>query len=317
MKVLFVHDHGVHAAHRAWAESVNADFLDSNPRGLKGFMLPISAKLSKINVGKDYDVILAEGGTCLPMAVKLKKKFRCKLIMISADSMFYDMPKYNIVRKRYIKKIIKHVDGIIAVSSLSKQYASKYISCPIEIVHPFANIAEFLKIKPKLEGKNIIFIGKHRPDKNIEGLIDCFRDIKKEVPEATLTLIGDLIRERIPKNLQNESGINILGQTGIETLKKNLSESKLFMHISWFDPCPVTVTESMAAGVPALISTGVGNKDFVPKELVFEDNFAGHAIDLLNKDLRKLSKKCKKTAKEHTKEKSQKKFRKAFERLVK
>jgi glycosyltransferase involved in cell wall biosynthesis len=316
MKVLFVHDHGVHAAHRAWAESVGAVFLDSNPKSMKGFMLPVQARLIRTKFSDRYDAILAEGGTCLPLAVKLKKMLGCKLIMISADSMFYDMPAYNPVRRAYIKRVIRRIDGTVAVSSLSKEHAKKYVKCPIEIVHPYANIREFIKVKPGLTSKNIIFVGKHRPDKNIEGLIKCFRDIKKELPDATLTLIGGLIEERVPRELLGEEGIISLGHTNFEMIKKKLSESKLFMHISWFDPCPVSVTESMAAGVPTLISDGVGNKDFVPKDLVFTDDFAEHAICLLDKNLNKLSKECRKISLDHTKKKSQKAFQTAFRRLA-
>jgi glycosyltransferase involved in cell wall biosynthesis len=317
MKVLFVHDHGVHAAHRAWAESVGADFLDSNPRSLKGIALPIYSKLKRNKISEKYDVILAEGGTCLPMAIKLKKKFKAKIFMISADAMFYEMSTYGYARKKYISNAVKQLDGIIAVSSLSKQYAEKYVKCPIMVVNPFVNVEEFIKIRPKFDTKNIIFIGKHRPDKNIEGLIECFKEIKKDIPEATLTIIGGLNRQRLPKNLANENGLEIIDQSGIDVIKNKLASSKIFMHISWFDPCPVSVGESMAAGVPPLISFGVGSKDYVPKELVFDDGFSKHAIKLLNRDLRKLSQKCKKISKEYTKEKSQKKFKKAFSEMYK
>lgn len=316
MEVLFVNDRGGHAAHRAWAEAVGADFLDCNPKGRGGFMLPIQSKFIKPKTDKKYDAILAEGGTCLPVAIKMKKKFDAKLVMISADSMFYDMPGYNALRRNYIKKAIKHLDGVVAVSSLSKEYVQKYAKCPVEVVHPYANIEEFIDIKPDLDSKNIIFIGKHRPDKNIEGLIKCFRDIKKQIPETRLTLIGGLIKERVPKELLETDDVVVPGHLAFDELKKRLSESKLFMHISWFDPCPVVVPESMAAGVPTLISTGCGNKDFVPEELVFGDNFAEHAIEMLNKDLAELSRTCKKISMEHTKEKSQERFKKVFSKLV-
>lgn len=315
MKVLFVHDHGVHAAHRAWAESVDADFLDSNPKSLHGFMLPIYSKLKRHTLDKAYDVILAEGGTCLPTSIKLKKRLGSKLFMISADAMFYDMPNYSFARKKYIQKSVKSLDGVIAVSSLSKKYAQKYVKCPICVVHPYANIEKFIEIKPKLNNKNILFVGKHRPDKNIEGLVKCFAEIKKEIPESTLTIIGGLNRERLPKSMLMQDGVNVLGHADFGVIKEHMKNSKLFMHISRFDPCPVAVTESMAAGLPPLISNGIGNKDFVPKELVHEGYFSKHAIKLLNKDLSKLSQKCKKISMSHTKKKSQEHFRKVFKEL--
>jgi len=334
MNVLFVNDNGGHAAHRAWAEAVGADFLDCNPKGRGGLFLPLQSKFIKPKTDKNYDAILAEGGTCLPLAIKMKEKYNAKLVMISADSMFYDIWEskqlsgtqnsrrlfkvsgYNALRSNYIKKAVTHLDGVSAVSSMSKGYVEKYANCAVEVVHPYANVEEFMNIEPGLESKNILFIGKHRPDKNIEGLIRCFRDVKKQIPEATLTLIGGLIGERVPKELLETDGVVFPGHLSFDEMKEKISQSKLFMHISWFDPCPVVVPECMAAGVPTMISTGCGNKDFVPKELVFEDNFAEHAVDLLNNDLTKLSKGCKNIAMNHTKEKSQETFRKAFANLV-
>ena len=127
-------------------------------------------------------------------------------------------------------------------------------------------------MKPSLDGKKLLFVGAcHGPwgswYKGVDLLIDTFRLAAQHLPDLTLDIVGrwdqgsqDRLRGRLDAN---ESRVRFLGWT--PDLKTVLSESTLCVHLGRGDAFPVSVLESMLAGLPALVSEETGSREPVAR----------------------------------------------------
>lgn len=119
-------------------------------------------------------------------------------------------------------------------------------------------------------------VGRYSYTKNQAFLIECLREIKKEVPNAVLICIGQgELKENyqeLVKRLQLEDSVLLLDwQNDIE---KYLQAFDMFCLPSKFEGLPISAIEAQAAGLPCLISSDVTREiaitdlvEFCPCEL--------------------------------------------------
>jgi glycosyltransferase involved in cell wall biosynthesis len=211
----------------------------------------------------------------------LRKKF--KVFNIFSDPRLYSLKsntyfnekkgirvKYPLVKSRFIKKLINFIDGYVFIGkyqrSLFENVKGLNKEKPYIIAYPSMNqkrYEQLIKIKPKLDSKNIIFIGGYElatelEYKGYDVLFEIFPELKKTDKKINLTIVGGGWDE---KNKIRD--VNFTGQ--LKDFSKELKESSLFLHLGLGDAFCVTAIEAMRSGLPVIISNQVGAKEVVEK----------------------------------------------------
>ena len=321
MRVLFLY-YDPHPVHAEFARAIRSEFKHCYI-SLKNIS---KTKLPTILFNK-YDICLCEGGAPLFPAVLAKKYINndMKIINLVADETFIalehpELSNFSKITNFLHKVESNYIDAGIAVSNFAKKYASKYINGPIKIVHPFINPTlqkELLKTKPKINEFNILFVGRSDFSKGLDLLIESFKNIRKEYPNAKLTIVG---RGHNRNKLGKIDGIEVLGW--INNLAKVYSNASLFVQPSRMDTFPVTTLEAMAAGLPCIVTKMTGTKELLDKKFISEvnsadlyDKISGYFSLPISQKI-KISKKNKKISKQFNRNKQIKKFKIIFNEIL-
>jgi glycosyltransferase involved in cell wall biosynthesis/predicted metal-dependent phosphoesterase TrpH len=132
---------------------------------------------------------------------------------------------------------------------------------------------EFLDDLGIPEGITLLFAGRVSRDKNIDFLTDAYKKVLKNRPEVNLVIAGngpDL--ERMKEVMNGYDRVFFTGRIPNEKLLKLYTCSDIFAFPSTTDTFGMVVLESLACGLPALVSDTGG-----PKEIV-RDKINGHVL---------------------------------------
>ena len=116
-----------------------------------------------------------------------------------------------------------------------------------------------------------IFVGRLAPEKELPSLIRGFAAARRDVPDATLVLVGDgPIRsdlEALVTGLGLNGAVRLTGrQTGAE-VRDWLQASDVFALVSCNEGLPCSLLEAMAAGLPSVVSDIPANIQLVETEV--------------------------------------------------
>jgi len=332
-RVLFLY-YNPHPSHRAFAETVRADFL-SYDHYSKHKVLPRTVK-TIINGAKipDYDVYLTEGGAPLaPLAIKklikINKKRKLLHINLISDHTFIMMqhtPKelagqYNSYTNLAHRFASRYIDGAIAVSDFAKQTAEIFIDVPIRVVHPFIEDDLYRRLsllKPNVNSRKILSVGSGLY-KGMDILVNAFRIVKEDLPDAELHIIG----RGHPNKWNDISGVHVAGY--VDDLIPYLENASLFVQSSRADTFPVSTLESLRAGLPTIVTDKTGTMEVIsdlgPEFIrrVDEDDIAEgilHYFDQSDMKRERLSDKAKIISKKFNRSEMCKNFKREFEALI-
>ena len=111
-----------------------------------------------------------------------------------------------------------------------------------------------------IEGKFVVgHVGSLSMPKNHTFLIDIFKKIKKEIPEAHLLLVGDgPQRQNIIRKIESYGLADSITLTGLRTdVERLLQAMDCFVFPSLYEGLPVSVVEAQAAGLNCFVSANV------------------------------------------------------------
>lgn len=122
----------------------------------------------------------------------------CNFFVV-AHSMFAGITWYDPERATFMPDIYKMVDGVAVLSDTDAKFWSNYcpayyIPNPISLTAP-ENVST-------LKSKNILWVGRLSPEKQPEDMIKIFSLVKRQVPDATLTMLGSADIDWMEDNLQ-------------------------------------------------------------------------------------------------------------------
>ncbi|MDP3799931.1 MAG: glycosyltransferase family 4 protein [bacterium] len=173
------------------------------------------------------------------------------------DNLKKDRFVYNPFQKFFIKRALKKVDKIFAVSDSLKKAIEANRIYNIEVIHNGIDYGEWTV--GGVTGNNILFAGRVDEAKGVKALIRAFSAISSEILDATLTIVGDG-DFKAGQNLN----IKILPWQIREAMKKIFSESKIVVVPSlYLDPFPTVNLEAMAAGRPVVGTCFGGTQEAV------------------------------------------------------
>ncbi len=162
------------------------------------------------------------------------------------DNLKKDGLGYNPFQKFFIKRALKKVDKIFAVSNALKRALEANGIFNIEMMHNGINANEW--VVEEVVGNNILFAGRVDEAKGASILVRVFNTINSEIPSSSLTIVGDG-----EFNAGSNKNIKILPWQGREEMKNIFSQAKIIIVPSlYLDPFPTVNLEAMAAGKPVI-----------------------------------------------------------------
>lgn len=177
---------------------------------------------------------------------------------------YYDIIKiatehnYHNYNKKYIQKVINSIHGfdyfVLVTENLQKFYKDKVKN--IKCVY-IPNVIDGLpNKKTNLKNNNIINVGRLEKEKAQEELIDIVKELKNEINDIKLYLIGDgslklQIEQKIIEN-NLEENIILTGFISKREIEKYMTDSKLFVMTSHTESFGLVLIEAMSYKVPCI-----------------------------------------------------------------
>jgi glycosyltransferase involved in cell wall biosynthesis len=127
------------------------------------------------------------------------------------------------------------------------------------------------------EGLNLLYVGRISKDKNLDFLIDVYREVRKRREDVNLIVTGDgpFLKEMKAK-LDGDKRVLFTGRIPYEKLPMIYSQSHALVFPSVTDTFGMVVLEAQCCELPAIVSDKGG-----PQEIV-EDNETGFVLPALN-----------------------------------
>ena len=254
------------------------------PRALRAPYCYLIGALKAFSLARRCYFVRADGGTIELHAVLGAKLAKRPLVM----SFRYFGPMYQrskgtlsgILFSAALTLIVticlRAADRIIALTELLKELAMKMgvderkiIVIPIlireGIFRPERYDREALRTEMELTGKVIVFVGRLRPEKNVDVLIRAFKGVLNELGDVWLLIVGDgPLRPRLEalaKELNVADRTRFTGNVPREEVPKFLAVADVFVLPSSVEGLPKALLEAMAMSKPvvATIAPGIIN----------------------------------------------------------
>lgn len=259
------HDHGTEISHpRYFSLGRLAQF-----RGLNRLQRELYWRALKQEVGEFVasggDIVLAH--SCGLPGVMASRVAPAKLVVSMHDNELYDVaPAYPAVRE-VIRGALRQADAVIYVSQTLYEVGIKLAGAHAGYVIP-TGINEYPDVVPSLDDRfTIVTASRLIPRKNIDLLIEAFRQFSVSAPEARLIIVGDgQERQRLENAAQAiDAGerIEFTGNVPHREVLKTMARAHLFVLPSVREALGAVWFEAMAMRVPVVGVRGEGIADYV------------------------------------------------------
>lgn len=183
-------------------------------------------------------------------------------------------------KNNLVKNTLQKFDSVIVLSGYLKNIFDHYnLPC---IVIP--NIAEFdanlYKAKTHIEPK-YISVRHLRELYNVKCILKAFEKVKKIIPSATLTILGDGDQKEMLQNWvikHNLKDVVFVGAVPHDKMNEYLSQNDIFLTAPKTDNMPMSILEAYNAGL-LVISSNVGGVPYM-----LNDNETGLLFESENAD---------------------------------
>lgn len=171
-----------------------------------------------------------------------------------------DQLKESMIGFYFLKKIIRLVDKVIVLNTISKNFLYSNFQIASDIVPNFINLnlVSWNRNRVVRKLKKITFTGHIRRSK---GILEIFK-VAKDFPELAFYLIGPMT-ESLDMEFPLGSNVKLLGSMEHHRVLDFLRESDLFLFPSHTEGFSVSMLEAMSTGLP-IVATDVGaNADMI------------------------------------------------------
>ncbi|MHA1270850.1 MAG: glycosyltransferase family 4 protein [Candidatus Helarchaeota archaeon] len=216
----------------------------------------------------------------------IKWKFKIPLI-VQVHGDVLDNPywlkekKINYLLNLMGKYLIKKADGVRVVSKKIEKYMKLQKVKRIFNIPIYPDINDFSEFNNKKEKKNILFVGRLVPFKNIPLLIESMDIITKKHSNLSLIIIGVGPEKKklvnLVKKYKLEKNIKFIGF--VKDIRNYYYSSKFLILTSYYEGWGRVLSEARACGLP-IITTDVGGA----RELVI-DGVNGFIVPIGNKKI--------------------------------
>lgn len=223
------------------------------------------------------------GGVLTRLAArKARKKYNTKVIYTAHGFHFYKgAPLFNWIIYYPIEKICaRWTDCLITITNEDYEFAKKHLRTKkVEHINGVGMNSERLektlseeekngvREKLKIKKEDIVFsyVAELNKNKNQILLIKTMQELKKELPNIKLLLIGDgPLKEEYQQYIENnnlENEIKLLGKR--KDINELLSITNIYLASSIREGLPVNVMEAMYKGLPIIATDNRGHRELV------------------------------------------------------
>jgi glycosyltransferase involved in cell wall biosynthesis len=187
----------------------------------------------------------------------LLKKIKQKPLVLTVHGSDITVLTKNMFTKRLVKYVLNACDRIIAVSEFLKKEIMK-LGIDGEKISVIRGGAGLKKGKGEfhLEGKIVTFVGALVKQKGVDILIKAFEEVKSEVKEAKLVIVGEGKEMKKLETMAERIGdVHFLGYK--DELNSILEKSMVLVLPSREEGLGLILLEAMSMGVP-VIATKTG-----------------------------------------------------------
>jgi len=162
------------------------------------------------------------------------------------------------------------------IASLLKSYG---VTTPIVVIPTGIDLRKFRKLSRKersilltkfkipYEKEILLFVGRLAQEKNLDFLINCFKEILEIYPSTHLVLVGDGPERENLKNMIERFGlkkaVTLTGFLEPAVTRKFFGAADLFVFPSTTETQGIVVAESLASSTPVVAVDYLGPKDLV------------------------------------------------------
>ncbi len=170
----------------------------------------------------------------------------------------------------------KNAKTVIAVSEATKKDLVKFYNVEekkvVVVHHGYDSNLKIINHKSKitLPDRFVLFLSTLQPRKNLEGLIDAFVELKKELPELPHKLVvagkpGWKFEGILKKIEENKDLVVYLNHLGEEEKGLVLSKAEILVLPSFYEGFGMTILEAFEAGVP-VVTANISSMPEVAKD---------------------------------------------------
>jgi glycosyltransferase involved in cell wall biosynthesis len=234
-------------------------------------------KLRKMAVNYDvFHVHCCSNWGFLPavIGIKVGKKLKKRIVLTyhgGGGESFFDK------HSRLVRRYLTHTDVNIVLSGFLAKVFEKH-QLPFTVI---PNIVEMdgsqFKDRPSIQPR-FICIRAHEELYNIPCILRAFLQVQRQIPEATLMLVGggslheDLMRQAEHMGIPN---VVFTGRVDNSEIMQYLDQADVMLSAPKVDNMPVSLIEAMNAGL-LVISSRVGGVPYIIEDgvngLLFESN---------------------------------------------
>lgn len=279
----------------------------------KNYVILPHFKLKKIFMiikklkSKKYDFVIINGYSNLCMLTAIIFCITRKIpfsIEIDTQLNIPSNPIKRFIKKVYLNFIFKYAYGFpggTRQKELFRYYGmdkGKINIMPMTVdIEWFSDKSKILKkdkenIKKRLKINNkiiMLFIGRLVKVKNLELLLDAFKEIDNKDNKNALVIVGDGEKaDKLKTKCKSESISNVYfeGSKQVEEVVEYYAIADVFILPSYKEPWGLVINEALACGLPVIVSDSVGAVDDLVKHngngFIFKNNNLEQIIKYMN-----------------------------------
>lgn len=260
---------GPHWVHERFASVVAENSMAVPSRASKRQSAPskaFSLLKSALSIPGGYDVYFAEACYYYPAIAKRLHRINGKIINLCGSPLFYNIWKgiMGKTESRMLLELFKSVDGMVLEGNYTKEVLSALrLKVPTITAYTYVKPGRYealAAMKPDLGTKNIAITATNDIEyKGVDILLKAMPLINQQDAGVRLRIIHrnlnmDKISHLLTPNVSLE-----------EDVEKAFRSTSLYVHPSRGDVFPIAPLEAMLAGIPTMVSTDTGTKEFVEK----------------------------------------------------
>lgn len=265
-----------------YGQKVDDIFIDQNieihqiknikSKGLSWWLTrkKIENKINQLHKENKIDIVEAPDWTGITSFINSKCPIVIKLH--GSDTYFCHLDKRPIkaLNKFHEKRALKKANGHIAVSQYVADVTNKVFNqkIPYKVIHNGVNLNNF-KVTPSTNTLSILYLGTLIRKKGVLEIPYIFNELVKQIPNATLHLVGGDSADILTKKSSTwelmqplfdtdvKDKVTYHGKVPYEKVNQFLEQATICIFPSFAEAFPVSWLEAMAKG-KAIVASNIG-----------------------------------------------------------
>jgi len=207
------------------------------------------------------------------------------------------------LRTKSEKNIIQDATRVTASSKYEESLLAKKYDCKVNVISTITpGLDKELFVKKENGRRNkILSIGRIQEQKGQKEIIQLFKIIEKQIPDAELCFIGgpsgndgreylDQLKDYVvSQNLDDK--VKFVGALSPEEIVKQLNSSKLLVHNSQFETFGLVAIEANSCGIPVVSSNTNALSEIIENDIngylsdaLFDEGVIDFILDVLSSE---------------------------------